>query len=314
MPSFGPWGTASWGGLPPVTSECSHLCLDDLCRSCSSDAQCYELTGHPSCGADDGAPGRSCREVPNPNEALFHPPGAVVRAGTPLAPVAQTAGVPNSLRLALQGPFDGAMNARLAVVWWHQRAGEFDEFLQVGYDRPLMPGATEMEIAFSDVALPYEENLSCWRKCRDRPKCPCPAYGFALGSVLVALDRDQDGALSFEELRAEQIGAAAVEVGWAADAQGREGRFDSDFVGPYLIPAGFSAYAYPNATSDLAPVVLDLSVVRSHQVTPAPDAIADHVFSLALCRSGDAACTLPVTHVFCNRNCERDWGLNRFGF
>jgi hypothetical protein len=238
----------------------------------------------------------------------------VVRAGTPLAPVAQTTGVPSSLRLALEGPLDGAVNARLAVVWWHQRAGEFDEFLQVAYDAPLAAGTTETEIAFSDVALPYEENLNCWRECRDRTRCPCRAYQFALGSILVAIDGDQDGALSYEELQAEQIGAADVEIGWATDAQGRAGRSDGDFVGPYLIPRGFSAYARPTSALELAPVVVDFSVVRSLQVTPSPDPIADRVFPLTLCPIGDAACRLPVTHVFCNRNCERNWGLNRFGF
>src|SRR5688572_23455346 len=180
MPPFGPSGLAGWGGKPPVISECDHLCLDGFCRSCSSDAQCYELTGYPSCAVRPGDPGRSCSEGPNPTEDLFHPPGAIVRAGTPLAPVAQTMGVPSSVRLALEGPLEGAVNARLAVVWWHQRAGEFDEFLQVAYDTPLAFGATELEIAFSDVALPYEENLVCWRECRDRAQCPCRGFEFAL--------------------------------------------------------------------------------------------------------------------------------------
>jgi len=35
---------------------------------------------------------------------------------------------------------------------------------------------------------------------------------------------------------------------------------------------------------------------------------------MTLCPSGNAACSLPVTHVFCHRNRERNWGLNRFGF
>jgi hypothetical protein len=218
------------------------------------------------------------------------------------------------VRLTLEGTLDGAVNARLAVVWWHQRAGEFDEFLQVAYDTPLASGATEMQIAFSDVALPYEENLLCGRECRDRAHCPCQGFEFALGSVLVVIDRDQNGALSFEELQAEQIGAADVEIGWAASAQGRGEAIGSDFIGAYLIPAGFSAYARPNGDLALAPVVVDFSVVRSLQQTPAPDPIADRVFSLTLCPSGDVACSLPITHVFCNRNCARNWGLNRFGF
>lgn len=313
MPSFAPRGRRTWGGKPPTDEYCDHLCIDGVCRSCTADAQCFELEGLTSCAARSDAAGRHCTEPETPNEAVLHPPGARVRAGTPVLPAPRTEGVPGSVRLAPGGSLGSAVNARLAVVWWHQRAGEFDEFLQVAYDVPLDPGATQVEIDFSDIALPYQENLVCWRDCRDRTQCPCEGYDFALGSVLVALDRDGDGALSSDEVQAEQVGATDVEIGWAASAQGR-GSDDSDYLGAYLIPSGFSAYAHPSPDLALAPVVDDFDVVRSVQVGPPPDPIADRVFPLVLCPSGDAACSLPVTHLFCNRDCDRNWGLNRFGF
>jgi hypothetical protein len=182
----------------------------------------------------------------------------------------------------------------LAVLWWHQRNGEFDEFRQIAYDSSLTDATDEVEIPFADIALPYSENLICFRSCTDRALCACDGLPqIALASVVVAMDSDASGELSLEELKAEQVGGAEVLLGWAPVAQsgvprGWDGIIDSAI-------AGFAVYRREEG-SPLAPVT-----------------VSDAAYPVSFCPLGDRECALPLIHLLCHRDCERDWGLNRLG-
>ena len=274
-----------------------YLCLEGRCRSCESGLQCYEAIGVLGCYASRRTPGRLCGEIPDRSGDaidIYKPVEASIATGRALEPVPQESGIPSGMSFAVE-PVPRA-GARLAVLWWHQRSGEFDEFMRVAYDVALAEDATEVVIPFAALTMPTSENLICFRACRDRSQCDCQGLPqAALGSVLVAEDLDQDGALSFDELRREQIGGGRGLIGWAPVRQNSTPIDFGIFEGPIL--AGFAGYSSDSGL---------LSAVSETDAGAAP-------LSLAICPPGDSTCTFPVFHLLCNRDCNRDWGLNRFG-
>jgi hypothetical protein len=223
---------------------------------------------------------------------IYRPTLSGFKEGDALDSVEQEAQMPSSLRLAAMASVPAVAGAHLIVVWWHQRVGEPDEFMQIAYDAAMDSSFSESTISFSELAQPWEENLICWRACRDRSLCPCQATPrFALGSVLVAIDQDGDGALSLDELRAEQIGGATTLIGWSSvQADGIDSPVD-------VVHQGFAAYYHVPG-----------SLFEARTSTTAPAA------ALSFCTPGDQSCTFPVEHVFCNLSkCSDNFGLDRFG-
>jgi hypothetical protein len=56
---FGP------GRPDPREYKCgAYVCLDDRCRSCTSDDECQQLLGSPTCAAVEGWPGKRCGSYP----------------------------------------------------------------------------------------------------------------------------------------------------------------------------------------------------------------------------------------------------------
>lgn len=266
--------------------------MEGRCRSCSSAAQCYELAGQLACVPTERRRGKQCHT--DGVQAEYSPMPTAQLEGHPLGAVAQDPGAPESIGLLRADTMATPPGARLAIVWWHQRSGEFDEFLDIGYDVSF-EGQNDMNISFADIALPTSENLICFRACRDRSICPCTSPPeIALGTILVAIDTDRNGKLSVDELRAEQIGSADIVIGWAPSQQtsmpkGFDGIFES------TIRQGFAAYER-DELGLLTPVTQTAS---KHQLT--------------LCPSATPACVLPARGLLCHIDCERDWGLNRFG-
>jgi hypothetical protein len=279
-------------GIPlTIADSCSALlCLDSRCRSCVSGKECYETVGLHSCYPKN-AFGNRCGNTPPAGYDIYEPEPVAPRIGNDVVP---TAGACPSDRvvLSLSGlPRESVLPLRLAAVWWHQRAGEPDEFARIAYDVEL---ATDdnVVISMAEVGLPSYENLICWRGCPDRSICSCVAEPqFALASIVLAIDEDRSGALSMEELRREQVGIADVFLGWSPLRTASVSTRWGGVRGP--IEAGFCAYP----------------------ATPQLSAITDEATSFAMntCPAGDRECEVPVSRKFCHRDCDRDWGLNRLG-
>jgi hypothetical protein len=292
---YGPYfnsGPINYSGREHAKYAACHgfLCIDGKCRSCASAEQCYDAVGNPSCYQEPGWPGKRCGL--KQGEEVYQPPPLTPQEGHTVDPVDQEAQMPTSLLLQGAVSMPATAGAHLAVVWWHQRAGEQDEFMRIAYDTPIDSSFTELAIPFSSLALPAEENLNCWRDCRNRSICSCTiAERFALASVLVATDRDGDGHLSLDEIRSEQMGGIPAVIGWAPE--GLPG-FDSNLQ---FIHQGFATYVTDGTR--FAVVTSDAAEAQ-----------------LVFCPPDDASCSFPVEHVYCNApNCAhgRDWGLNRFG-
>jgi hypothetical protein len=269
------------------------LCLDGRCRSCVSARECYESVGHLGCYPSSRPPGLRCGDSPPEGYELYTPTGPFVeKQGRTVAAVDGTCSV-DRLRFVIDGASrENAPDARLAVVWWHQRAGEFDEFARIAYDEPLNLTTSLVEIPFIDVDLPAEENLVCWRHCRDPAACDCEGPpSFALGSVILALDRNEDGALSLDEIRREQIGLVDAFIGWSPVRTEAASIRWSEIQGP--LELGFCVY----------PVQTQLAAVTD----------ATTAFGLSSCPANDTSCSLPVWRIFCHTDCDKDWGLNRLG-
>jgi hypothetical protein len=287
---IGPFGTQF-----TLSSTCSpgYLCLEGRCRSCASAEQCYQNMGLLTCSASRERAGLQCRDVPDNGEEVYVPVAGPLRVGHPIDRTVPQPGEPEELILTLDS--SAPANARLVVVWWHQRAGEPDEFLQIAYDASLPTGQLSVQIPLAQIAMPYSENLICFRRCTDRATCACDGSpDFALASIAVTLDSDGNGSTSFQELQREQFGGAAVSIGWAPTKEdiGIPG-FGGLFAGN-LVAGGFGLYL-PNTEGLLQPQSTPMQV-------------------LSLCTPGDATCTFPVSRLFCRRDCERDWDLDRFGF
>lgn len=273
--------------------DCSpgYLCLDGRCRSCSSAAQCYDVMGLLGCSSSDARKGKQCRDAVPAGEETFSPMPPPMKVGHPVDPVPQASGIAGSARLLRADAIVVPPTARLAVVWWHQRAGEFDEFLQIAYDAPY-DGRNETDVSLPNIALPNKEDLICFRACRDRSICDCArSPQIALGSILIATDADQDGRLAADEVRTEQLGAANVFIGWAPSDQTD---LPKGFTSFERMSQGFAVYAWNDA----------------NRLSPVADDVTE---PLTLCPPATPSCLLPVDRLFCLRDCERDWGLNRFG-
>jgi hypothetical protein len=291
---IGPYGT-TFG--PTDTCQPGYLCLSGHCRSCESAAECYEAVGLHVCSASSVRPGKQCRETSQGLSTDVYEPILTGESvpGRRLAAIDQPSGTPKALRLSL-GSATLSDATRVAVVWWHQRSGEPDEFMNVAYDGALANGSPEVSISWSDVEAPYAENLICFRDCRDRAHCDCAGSPqVALATVILAIDRNADSALSLDEIRTEQVGASAALIGWAPVAQSSVPR-GFEFIFASELRAGFAAYAAAKNEGPLSPVL-------------APDT----VFDLAVCEVGDGACTFSFHGLLCYRACDRDWGLDRLG-
>ena len=271
-------------------ATCSNfLCVDGRCRSCTSAEECYEAIGAPSCYAMSGSTLKRCGWTPPPDAEIYRPAAVRASSGVLVEPVEQEPELPTSLRLRPSTEVVVPAGAHLGVVWWHQRAGEPDEFMRIAYDAPLEPKSAEVVIPFASLALPFQENLICFRACRDRSVCPCDGTErFAIGSVLVAIDGNGDGTLSLDEIRGEQVGAASAVIAWAP-AMGRT--FDAVLD---VMHQGLAAYT-PVPSAPFVPVT-------------SGDAPAE---ALYLCSPGDLNCSFPVAHIFCNdARCNPDLGPN----
>jgi hypothetical protein len=292
-PPIGPYGTPSG-----KSDACPYVCVEGRCRACTSAEQCFDLKGYPGCApSGEGRPGSRCVGEALDGGTFFVPPlSGTITAGTLVEGVADSIDcAAGNLDLSGLSPQPGWKRPRLAVVWWHQRIGEYDEFAHIGYDVAL--SAEQFSLSFTDVELPFEENLICDRACRDRSECDClgePAL--ALGSILIAQDVDGDARLSVDEVRAEQVaGASDRLIGWSpssgvAPPEWR-GTLDST-VG------GTCAYEYSRlpTASALSPVGGETGVVWS------------------TCPADDTGCDFEVPELFCLwGRCESDRGLDRFG-
>jgi hypothetical protein len=231
-------------------------------------------------------------------EDFYTPSVPEPRIGMVVAPAPETTCAVVSLQLAGIAPDPSWFNPRLAVVWWHQRGGEPDEFMQVAYDIPL---GTESDITISldQLKLPYEENLVCFRDCRDRSKCPCtepPAI--ALGSITVAQDTNGDGTLSLAELKTEQLSDAPVLIGWSdAALESVSPTWQSLFD---VVAGGPCPYRYSADPDDLYRLV--------------PVDSVEMRFDVQTCPANDPSCSFAVPEPFCaGAECGLARGLNRLG-
>jgi hypothetical protein len=191
-------------------------------------------------------------------------------------------------------------NPRVAVLWWHQRVLEGDEFMQIAYDAPLVGEGADV-VPLDMLQAPYEENLVCERSCRQRETCPCVgAPAIALGTIVVAQDTNGDGMLSLEEIEKEQLGGVgSVLVGWSQTEsehtpRGWDGYFDS-------IALGICPYRYDRMSS--VALLLPVTGVSGNLAVEA-----------AACAASATDCTFAVPEVFCLwGRCAEGRGLNRFG-
>jgi hypothetical protein len=271
-------------------ATCSNfLCIDERCRSCRSAEECYEAVGAPSCYPMSGSTLKRCGWTPPPDAEIYRPAAIPASSGALVESVEQEPELPTSLRLRPSADVVVPASAHLAVVWWHQRAGEPDEFMRIAYDAALGTNSAEVSIPFASLALPFQENLICFRACRDRSVCPCEGTErFAMGSVLVAIDWDGDGTLSLDEIRSEQIGAASAVIAWAPVTTPT---FDAVLD---VMHRGFAAYT-PVPSAPFVPVT-------------SANAPAE---ALYLCSPGDLRCSFPVGHIFCTDvRCDFDLGLD----
>lgn len=290
-PPIGPYG----GPVGKFDFCGGYLCSQSRCRSCSSDKECYDLVGLRSCTTTSkpDRPGFRCR-APSSSDGGYMPPELTL-TGSPLQenPVATCSSDHFTAAIVGDAPVE---SSRVAVIWWHQRAGEHDEFLQVAYDRPLDPDAEVLTIPFSEVRPPFSENLICWRSCTDRSKCPCSVGNdlqIAVASVIVSIDRDNDGGLSLDEIRSEQLGVADGFIGYSL--------LSEDFPPPEwsgtLGVTGRGMCAYSDLGSPGR-----ISVLND-----------EGAFTLNLCPSQAPECEIPISRLLCRQDCDRDWGLNRLG-
>lgn len=270
----------------------SFLCIGGRCRSCTAAQQCYDALGAPSCYALEGRPGQLCGRQPPSGVEIYQPPASVPQQGHPVAAVEQELGMPSTLRLTTSTASSAAAGAHLIVLWWHQRVGEPDEFMRVSYDLAIDSSAPEFEIPFSALSLPAEENLLCFRPCRDRSICSCEGdERFAIGSVMVVIDDDGDGDVSLDEVRAQQIGGSATVVAWSPTPEPVP-----DNLTFRAVHQGFAAYS-PEGTGTLRPTT-SMSVAAS----------------ISFCEPGDTSCSFAVPEIFCSSlSCARDGELDRFG-
>jgi hypothetical protein len=233
---------------------------------------------------------------------------SAAKSGHRVEAVEQEAGMPPSVRVQASisagiGSNPPPGNAHLGIVWWHQRAGEPDEFMQIAYDTSIDAGFRELDIPFSSLALPEEENLICFRDCRDRALCSC--YGeiqFALASIVVAIDQDGDGSLSLDEIRAEQIAGSPAVIGWApkATAPFDVGMLDS-------IHQGFAVYA-PLLTLAAGQPLDGLAPLEAVTTSMAP------AMTLSFCAPSDLSCSLPIQYLYCHPPiCDETVGTDQFG-
>src|SRR5690606_18673893 len=130
---------------------------------------------------------------------------------------------------------------------------------------------------------PFQENLVCERRCRDRSTCECRNdIAVALGSIVVVQDADGSGKLSPEEIRAEQVaGATNMVVGWSATSlESLPVTWDATFE---RVVSGFCLYEYlkPGGSAALSPI----------GEGGAP--------TWAACRAGESSCTFEVPELFC---------------
>ena len=274
-------------------STCAgYLCINERCHSCTSAAQCYDAIGAPSCYANEGRPGQACGRQAPPGAEVYEPPAVDPQQGRPVAAVEQEPGLPSTLRLTTIGASSSVSGAHLLVLWWHQRIGEPDEFMGIAYDLAIDSSAPEFVIPFSALSLPTEENLLCFRPCRDRSVCACDSRfeRFAIGSIMVVIDENGDGNVSLDEARAEQIGGSTTVVGWSPTTV-----TTADTLLFESLYQGFAAYAPDESLQTLLPTT---SVAAA----------------ISFCEPGNASCSFAVPEIVCNStSCARDGELNRFG-
>jgi hypothetical protein len=166
--------------------------------------------------------------------------------------------------------------------------------MNIAYDQSVSLRAQEiLEIPLNEISLPFTENLICVRECRERGDCPCRGEPqIALASVVLAVDANDDGALSLDEVRAEQVGTTSAMVGYSLFASELP---PLDWLGSFeRTEAGMCAY-----------------VTVSAQKLSAMDQDAPEPFHV--CADGRSDCSTSATRMFCSIDCNRDWGLNRLG-
>lgn len=277
---------------------CPYLCVDGRCRSCLSAEECYEQEGYLACSpAGDGRPGYRCTG-PTTDGTWYEPPVLPQQQGTALS-VVDSACALSELRLSVGVADPTWQRPRLAVLWWHQRVGEADEFMQLAYDEPF-PGTPDISIPLTQIALPYEENLICERDCRARDRCNCRGTpAIALASIIVAQDTDGDGSLSLAEIQNEQVGGVPeVLVGWSQVADDET-------------PRGWSGYL---ASTQRGMCPYPVGDINGTESLLAPATSTEQVFELRTCPAASTGCTFGVPEVFCLwERCEQERGLNRFG-
>lgn len=272
-----------------------YLCVDGRCRSCTSAEQCYDAVGLRGCYSNGHSPGQRCGDEPPAGSEFYQPVDPSYKEGDTVAAVAQEDGMPNGLQLQIPAGTPVPAGSHLGVIWWNQRVGEPDPFMRIAYDAAIDASTRDLTLAFAAMTQPAEQNLLCWRDCRDPSICACdPEEVFALASIVVAVDRDGDGALSLDELRIEQVGGTPVVIGWApVAAQGVDNLILQE------IHQGFATYAKG------APTELYQALTTTTDATAA----------LAFCDAGNASCSFAVPLIFCHTGpgtCDNS-GLDRFG-
>lgn len=296
-PLIGPIGTAAG-----KTNLCGNfLCLDGRCRSCLSNEECFHEAGYFACYADGVRPAPRCAsggDVPSEVE-LYVPERVPVQAGVRVENVEQGDCVDDRVDLEIGGDVSLTGNMHLVLVWWHQRNGEPDPFMQIGYDAPVT--SAQVSVRYTDVTLPYEENMICDRLCRDPALCDCADdFQVALGTLTLIEDGDGDGGISTDELIGEQVGGTTTAIGWAkkqlSDPPEQMLRLvDFDQV----VSAGFCTYQ-----------MSEYQDIERFDTGETPS-------DMGTCPIGDAACAFPHFEVLSFVHYvdpERSWGLNRHGF
>ncbi len=109
---------------------------------------------------------------------------------------------------------------------------------------------------------------------------------------MIAVDENDDGELSLEEVRREQLG-----------------------VGEGLI--GFSLYSgsvAPEWSGTLGETETGMCIYSDRDSPGRVTSVDEREpFRLNLCSQGDIGCQPPISRLFCSFDCDRDWGLNRLG-
>ncbi len=275
---------------------CSYPCIDGRCRSCSSDAECRDLEGREACVQVDGLPGRTCSEGPDSASDMSSEEFPELEQGTAASLEEEPSCPVQQLSIELSAHEESWTNPRLALVWWHQRIGEHDEFISVAYDAAIVSDEPSV-VTLADVRAPAHENLVCERACTDRSRCPClGAPAVAIASILVAQDVDRDLELSVDEIVSEQVaGTDQAVVGWSGTSSDSQALVWSGFFGS--VHSGACAYR----TSD--------------NEAPYLEPVEQRTFPLQLstCPASTPACAFDVPAGFCLADCAPS-GLNRYGF